>query len=349
MKLFLLALIGCVAVWFYLKKRPESESFKTELIQQISEGMNARDTKITSITRVNGGILSGDMYIKTLKLGETESSFFKDRRVSEYEVNVDGSREDVEHQDFASFNGVTVSPIHIVDNYFRGWSAKAIKINSMEMSLKTGGDTDQEALDNYATLFRKYESLDIKSISVTDGTVYWGSSSRTSGSIQNAQFKILKDQNSWSIEVNGGTFSYAWLENVELKDMKIICDASGKVTIQEASVALGKGILNFKAEFDIKAQPTVEGLYQFRRLNVLDLVGNRYDPWLGGQVKGVGTFSGALNSVEGITYNTTITLAADAKEVDNESDSAILIKGDKFPILDVVHLALYDVVPMVSF
>ena len=336
-KLLILAFIGSVFGWFYLKKKPETESFKTELASQIAEGMSASDVEIAAISRVNGGVLSGDIHVKSIKLAETEASFFKDRLISEYEVNADGTRTDVEHNEVASFNGVTISPVKITDNYFTGWSANNIKINDMELSLKTGADSDQEALDVYSSLFRKYESLNIKSISVANGTVYWGSSSKTVGSIKNGHFKILRNQNSWHIEVNEGIFSYAWLEDVELKNMKLVCDASGKVSVKEAHIILGKGELKFKAEFDIKAQPKVEGLYEFNRVNVLDLIGSKYEPWLGGQVKGLGTFSGYLNSVEGINYTTTITLSADSREENKETDSSIVIKGNKFPLLDVIQ------------
>ena len=137
--------------------------------------------------------------------------------------------------------------------------------------------------------------------------------------------------------MSGGRFSYGWLEDVELRDMKIVCDPSGKVTIQEAYVALGDGMFKFKAEFDIKAQPKVEGVYEFQHWDVLDFIGSKYEPWLEGRVQGVGTFSGSMNSADGITYNTTITLAAGEKEATEENDSFILIKGDKFPVLEVIQ------------
>ena len=173
-RLIILTLIAIVIAWFFLKKRPETEAFKEDLIQQVSDGMNASDVEIRSITRVNGGILSGDMYIKSLKLGETENSFFKNWRISERKVNVDRSRADVDIEDVTSLNGVTMSPLNIGDNYITGWSASRLDVNSMTISLKTGGDTDEQAREIYGELFRKYDSLNIKSISVNEGTVFWG-------------------------------------------------------------------------------------------------------------------------------------------------------------------------------
>jgi len=190
-KLVLLSLVLLIFAWFFLKKRPEMSSFKADLAQQIAEGLGAKDVEVKSTVRVNGGILSGDLYIKSLKLGESESTFFEDWRVSEFEVNADGTKTDIEVVDVASFSGITVSPLNITDNYITGWNADSISINNMEISLKTGDDTDELALKSYASLFREYETLDIKSISVVDGTVYWGAR-ETAGAIKNAQFDILK-------------------------------------------------------------------------------------------------------------------------------------------------------------
>lgn len=335
-RLIILTLIAIVIAWFFLKQRPETEAFKEDLIQQVSDGMNASDVEIRSITRVNGGILSGDMYIKSLKLGETENSFFKNWRISERKVNVDRSRTDVDIEDVTSLNGVTMSPLNIGDNYITGWSASQLDVNSMTISLKTGGDTDEQAREIYGELFRKYDSLNIKSISVNEGTVFWGGSQLTMGSIKDAQFDILRNKDSWEMNISGGRFSYAWLKDVELQSMKLTCDASDKIRIEKAVVALGEGSLTFNVDIEVCAQPKVKGDYSFERVGVIDLIGEEYENWLSGEVKGDGTFIGNLNSAEGIVYDTTVRLKANPRSKE-EAESSIFINGNKLKILEVIQ------------
>lgn len=337
LRLVVILLIGLVIAWFYLKGRVETDGFKEDVIQQVSQGLSADKVEIKSITRVSGGIISGDMFLKSLKLGETEKSFFEDWRVSEYKVNADGSKTEVEVVDVAKFNSIYVSPLNVADNVLSGWSAKEIRINSMELKLKTGAETDELALESYASLFRKYDSLELQSIKVTDGTVYWGGSKQTAGAIKNAHFDILKNKDEWVIEIVGGTLSYAWLEDVELETMRIVCNSSGEITVEAAYLTLGEGVLRFNADIEMLAQPKVRGSYEFKKMNVLDLIGQKYEKWIGGQVNGSGRYKGTLNSAEGITYDTTVNLTGDDKEIDEENDSTILIKGNEFDVLEVVQ------------
>ncbi len=336
-RLVILALIALIAVWFLLKNKIETDGFKDDVTQQISKGMNASNVEISSISRVNGGVLSSDMLISNLKLGETEKSFFKDWKTTEYEVNADGSKNDVEVHHSASLSGVNVSPLNISDSYFNVWNARNVKINSMDIKLKTGANTDAEAQEAYASIFKKYDSLKLSFINVVDGTIRWGNSAKTAGEIKNADFEILRKEESWEIGITGGTLSYAWLQGVNILQMKVICNASGKIEFNQAYVKVGEGVLAFSGEINVLATPEVEGLYEFSKINISDFIGTEYERYISGKINGKGSYRGTLNSAEGITYETSITLSENESDSPEVADSVLVIKGREFELLDVVQ------------
>jgi len=98
---------------------------------------------------------------------------------------------------------------------------------------------------------------------------------------------------------------------------------------------VGGGNVTFNVDIDIMAQPKIEGDYDIKNVAILDLVGEKYQKWLEGMLSGSGTFIGRLNSSEGITYDTTITLPLESEDV--KKGNTIAIKGNEFAILEVIQ------------
>ena len=343
-RLLILAVIGLIIFWFFLTIRPGTQTFKTELKQQLAEGLNAGEVEISNIARDNGGILAGELSIASLALGETQSSFFEDWYLIEEEVSVVGRRSEVEKTKRASFEGIHLSPLGIGDNYFTGWSGEKLSILKMELKLKTGAETDDLAMAAYSSLFKKYETLNIDSIQVFDADLLWGNSETSAGSIKGAQLNIVKNKESWEINIIGGRFSHGWLKDADIKEMKVTCASSGIVAIESASFSLGDGELKLNASIQIQAQPALRGNYSIQNVEVLDLIGDSYKDWLGGTIDGTGELSGKLNSTEGIKVTTTVNLDGTPKRIlgantdPKTKDSVLMIRGDNIQLLKIMQL-----------
>lgn len=347
-RLLILALIGLVVFWFYLTSMPNSAAFKLDVEQQIAKGLNAGEVEISRVSRAMSGFLTGEMKLSTVSLGETPTSFFEDWHVMEEDVSVVGRRSIIDQKKTATFEGVSLSPLGIGDNYFSGWSLKEMKILKMELKLKTGDTTDEEAMASYSSLFKEYESLNIDTIQVFDATLLWGYSETTAGAIRGAQLDITKGLDSWEIIITGGTFSHNWLQDATINKMKVICMPTGEVKIESASLRLGEGILNFDASIQVKAEPELKGSYSFENVEVTDLIGDSYEDWLDGNLEGAGLIEGKMNSAEGIKITTKIELSGSAKSLvtsdasfeskNGENDNVLIIRGDNLPLLKLMQM-----------
>ena len=347
-RLLILGVIGLAICWFYLTSRPDSIEFREDVQRQMEVGLNASDVKISNITRDKGGLITGEMLIAALSMGETETSFFEDWFVTEEEVSAVGRRSLVEKKNTASFEGIHLSPLGLGDNYISGWSGKELKILKMELKLKTGAETDKLALETYSSLFKEYESLKIDNIQVFDANLLWGYSEVTSGSIKGAQLNIVRGQDSWEINVTGGRFSHGWLKDAEISGMKVICNRSGEVVIDSATFIIGDGELGLKASIKIQSQPKLTGTYAFKDIDVVDLIGEQYEDWFDGEVDGQGEISGNLNSEEGIKAVTIIELNGSSQRAtteyskteskEGENDSILIIRGENFQFLKTMQI-----------
>ncbi len=352
-RLVILFLIGVIVFWFYLTSRLGSEAFKEDVQDQLAHGMNAGEVEISSINREKGGILSGEMVMSSLSMGETDLSFFEDWVVKEETVSVVGRRSVVERKNSATFEGVRLLPLGIGDNYFSGvgWSFKALNILKGELKLKTGAASDELALASYASLFKEYESFNLSTIEIYDTTIHWGHSESSAGVIRGAQLNISRKGEDWEILVTGGSFSHGWLKEASISEMKILCKKAGEVVIESALFTIGEGEMKLSARILVGAKPEVAGTYSFRGVKVLDLVGEGYDKWLGGEIDGKGVISGNMNTAGGIKLVTTVPLMGNPKRrggfdsfgpsdtsapVGNES--ILVVRGDAFPLLKLFQM-----------
>jgi hypothetical protein len=130
--------------------------------------------------------------------------------------------------------------------------------------------------------------------------------------------------------------------------MKVICKSSGEVVIESASFKLGAGELKLNASIQVKSQPELTGNYSFDDVEVIDLIGESYEEWLGGTIDGSGVLSGKFNSVEGIKVATTVKLNGNSRSMSGidkglkfngeKKASSLIIRGDRFQLLKILQM-----------
>jgi len=336
-RLLLVALVGLVIFWFYLQSRPNSEGFRLELEEQIKLGTNAAKVKVKSAERYKASLLDGQLKISDITLAGSENSFYEDW----YADEVDGERNEL------LARAVVVQPLGIGDGVLNGWSGKKITVAHLQCHLKTGAESDELAMQSYLSLFKEYDSLVVNNIVIEDAHIGWGYDTSL-GSIEGAEIEALKQNGVWKISVKGGAFSHGWLQNAKIDSMEIECHPNGSVNIVSADLSMGDGSFSFDASIQIKSKPIVEGKFAFEGVEVTQLVGEEYGRWLDGQLKGKGTLAGMLNSRQGISSTTEISLdappaiplsaATDAPEQRKikDSDSFLVLRG-RFPILQAMQ------------
>ena len=358
-RLLIIFIIGMLIFWFYLKNRPSSDGFKNLVENNLKVGTNASSAEIKSIERYKGGLLEAKMKISNFQLGSSKATFFEDYYVQEEERDLKGNKTLKEVKKQLTVHTAIIFPLGIGDGLLNGWSGKKITLGSLHCHLKTGGDTDEEAMTAYSSLFKDYKDLVVDSINIETATISWGYGI-SKGSIKGAEIEALRNGDKWTFSIRGGVFSHGWLKNTDINSMEIECHKNGLIKITEADLGVGeKGSLSFSASIQMKAKPVVTGEYEFKAVEVLDLVGEEYAQYLGGRIKGTGTLKGTLNSVSGVAAKTSITLEAPSREklraieraqrksrnIDKESDlelasleqkkleeSDIVIRGN-FPLL----------------
>lgn len=346
-RLFLVVLIGLVIFWFYLKGRPSSESFKLDLEQQIKAGTNAASVEVKSVARYKGGLLDAQLKISNFTLGGSDTSFYEDWYAEETERDINGNVYKVNNRKELVARSAVIQPLGLGDGLLNGWSGKKISLGSLHCHLKTGAESDEQALASYMSIFKGYESLVVNNITIEDAHIGWGYDT-SRGSIKGAEIEALKQNGVWKITVTGGIFTHGWLKNANINEMSIECHKDGKVKILAADLRVGGGVFSFDADIQMKSKPIVEGKFAFEGVEVTDLVGDEYGLWLDGQLKGSGTLAGSLNSLEGIRTTTAIELtappltaegndtdAADSKKI-KASDSFLIVRG-RFPILKAMQ------------
>jgi len=346
-RLFIVLLIGLIIFWFYLKNRPNSESYKEDLATQIKAGTNAESVEIKSVERYKGGLLDAQLKISNFTLGGSETSFYEDWYAEEKERDINGNVYLEKKRKQLVVQAAVVQPLGIGDGILHGWSGKKITLGSLQCHLKTGAETNEKAMASYLSLFKGYDSLTVNNIIIDEANIGWGYEI-SKGSIKGAAIEALKQNGVWKITVTGGTFSHGWLQNAGIKTMSIECHDDGLVKIVSAELRIGDGTISFDAEIQIKSKPVVKGKFEFKGIEVIDLVGKEYAAWLDGQVQGKGTLDGTLNSLSGIKSVTTVTLnappttpATPAGETAivqkvSSDDSFLVIRG-KFPILKAMQ------------
>lgn len=325
-RLVILAVIGLAITWYILANRPSKESFREEVEEKIIAAMGASDGNVKNVGRKRGGLMSADLWIASIELKPSESSFYESWFGQEQSTSLgNAATREIKRHFLAT--GVTLSPMKLGDGLWSGWSMRSAQINHLELKIKVGAESDTAAMQAYSQIFKPQETLKLQTISVQETDIYWGYDESSAGKIEKAKTEITRKDGNWVLGIEGGTFSHGWLKNASIVSMQVTLAPDGTVTISDAELTLGKGMLKFEAVLNVAASPSINGTYEFEKVGVLDLIGEKYSRFFNGTLEGSGTLTGKLNTAEGLITTTKVHLS---------EDSPLIIRN-VFPILQTLR------------
>lgn len=275
------ALVVAAGVFgFYLLQRVKSESFTESLNVALAEGLGAREAKVLDFSRVQG-----EVQIRRVGAEGGDAAFFR---------SLDA--------------GNVRFKMGLLDGMTGVWDAGTLQAKWMEIEVKAGADTPEEAKAYGKSLFQEWKGFDFSSIEVDQATVRWGFSQRTSGRISKSHLVATRSRGGWRFEFDGGTFSQNWLKDLMIEKLVMECDSSG-LKITKAEFKKGDGEVTFKnvavAGGD---QPVVSGKVEISKMSLADVLPEAVQPFAEGVISGDFTLSGSTNSVEGLQLEGDVTL-----------------------------------------
>lgn len=299
--LFLVALAGM----YYLVKRPTTMKFTDSLVESFKAGFSASEAEMRGFTRIQG------------ELGI-------------YLLSLQGGKE-------TFYNAMVLRDIRCKMGYIDGirgrWDPGAVSVSRLVMELRAGADDAKSAGMFSKAIFRKSESVAVKTIEIADANINWGYSERTRGFIEHSVLKIQRTDNGLRLNFKGGAFSQNWLRKIEIVDLVINCDPDGFV-FEKAELRDGQGTVDFSGLKVVGGErPMVTGTAKIRRLDLEGLVPVALRNYVEGSISGDFSVTGSTNSSDGIAYAGQVTL--DGKDKVTLRDRIHLLKA--LTTVDYVH------------
>ncbi|NWK56094.1 hypothetical protein HW115_10775 [Verrucomicrobiaceae bacterium N1E253] len=312
LRLIIVLLVASLVFWIYLIRRIGNADFQEGVRAGIETRLHGKDCKIGSI-RKDRDIAS----ISMVSIEGTDDSFYHSLRARLVRMNM-----------------------KLTDGLIGKWNGGGLFVERLDIDLKGGGANDEEAAKAYAALFDGYGQFQFDWLEVNKTNLSWGYSANNKGHIRESRMTAARDEDSWTLEFRGGTFSQNWLSQLTIEKLVVRCDASG-VHLKEGVLTSGKGKLRFKLDMGEGGQPEAEGSLVLESMPVKSLLPASYAEWMEGNVSGKGTIGGSTNSQEGIVLNLALSL---------DDGDVLVLRDNSLPILSALSVVdVYNSYRKISF
>lgn len=281
--------------WVYLVKRTDSPQFPLVLASDLQTTLSGQNAKVTGFQQSKG-----QGYIHNLQVKGTADSFFDQLEAREVRFQMD-----------------------VLDGVKGTWNLGPLRLTSMDMIVKAGADSDEDAAKAIGSLFHTYQKHRFGVIEVTSANVYWGYSDKTRGSITGSRLVASKlNENTWKLEFKGGHISQNWIHGWAIDHLTVLCSRSG-LQINEMVFRQGRGKLTGKLNVTSGAKPMWDGKLQMEALPLDSALPDMFSGMLEGSITGQLTVSGSTNSQEGLYYRGDLLI---------EKDDQVVLR-DRIPLL----------------
>lgn len=280
-RLLFLLLIAVVVAWIYFANRVDYEWFQQDLGESISLALGAESATVTAVDGTRGHLV-----LQRVTLEGGEKSFF-------YDAEIRGLR----------------TRMGFLDGMVGEWDGDLVIMESLDLSVKSGADSNEAATQAFQALFKVPENFDFQSIEVKSTTIRWGYTALHRGSIEGANLKARRRaEGGWQLIFTGGTFSQNWLRRFAIERMEVTVTEESvdfvemRLTKEGGSVAM-TGRLVSGGE-----RPTLEGSGQIKGLPLWSVMDAEYWGFIDGNVSGDIRLSGSTNSQEGFAIEVDVEL-----------------------------------------
>jgi hypothetical protein len=296
--------LGAIAL-FFLMKRPEQASFKTDLRNQIVAGLDAEWGVMRSFSRSQNRAMIRHLIIK----GGADS----------YVENMEAA-------------GIRFR-MGLLDGFNGRWKPNAITVERMSISVKAGAETPEEAAKLANSLTKTFDKVKFQNLESSQTRVSWGYSERTMGSISGSKMLAMREGKGWRLQFTGGVFEQNWLRNMQIKELVLVCDDQGLVVEKgEFEIKMQTGMSDGKiGKVSLRQvkiaggpRPDFSGTVVLENVPLEPLLQESYHSYFDGRVSGELKIFGSTNSPDGVSLGGRISL--------NEGDSLTL--RSRLPLLN---------------
>jgi hypothetical protein len=279
-KLLVALLVAAGAFGVYLVKRVDSPTFRESLNSGLAAGLGGTEAKVLDFSRAQG-----EVQIRRVGVEGGERSFFRSLDAGNLRMKMG-----------------------LLDGIVGTWNAGTLIAKWIEIDLKAGANSAEEAKAMGESLFRQWERFRFSSLEVDEATLRWGFSQRTQGRIEKSHLMATRSPDGWRLVFNGGTFSQNWMKNLEIVEM-VVEIGSGGLKVTKGEFKCGGGEVVFK-ELAVSGgeKPEVGGRAEVGKVNLAEFIPLAVQPFIEGVISGNFALSGSTNSVEGIQIEGDVTL-----------------------------------------
>jgi len=289
----LIALLVAVAGFgIYLVKRVDSGSFVQSLDESLAKGLSASEARVVELRRTQG-----DALIHRVGVEGSDTSFFH---------SLDAGNIRFKMPILAGISGL--------------WKAGTLQAKRLEMEVKAGADSAEQAKAIGNALFRDWDNFNFSSVEVDETSIHWGDNSeanrlmgfspRAAGGIEKSRMIATRSPEGWRLVFTGGRFSQNWLKDLVIESMvieigrgglvfkqgKFKCGAEGTVVFHDVAVSGGE-------------KPQVSGKVELTNVELESFLPQTATSLVEGRISGELAVSGSTNMMEGIHFEGDIRLA----------------------------------------
>lgn len=278
-RLLILLLIGAVGFAFYLSKKFDSTDFQNGLRDRFSEGVAASDAQISGFKREQGRAR-----IRRIGAEGTSTSFFQTLEAGNVSFKM------------SFLNGLSGN-----------WDAGIIEGNWIDVQVKAGANSPEEAAAAAETLFKRRRNFDVLGLEFSKARVTWGYDKRV-GEIEDSKLTANRVSEGWRFNFRGGRFTQNWIRDFEIEEIVMLCTPS-ELIVEKGVLLAGDGRVEFK---DVRIEggelPQISGRLIFKNIPIESLVPEKILERVDGSISAELEFSGSTNSAEGLFLQGPVTL-----------------------------------------
>jgi hypothetical protein len=299
-KLLVVLLVAAGGFGIYLLQRVKTDSFKDYLNAGLAGGLGATEAQVLDFERSQGIV-----QIRLIGAEGGEGTFFRSLDAGNVRLKM------------GLLAGIAGS-----------WDAGTLQAKWLEIDLKAGADSAEQAKKQSAAFFRDWENFRFSSIEVYQATVRWGFSPRTQGWIERSNLVATRGKDSWRLEFTGGTLTQNWLRKLEIVELVVNCTPGG-LEVVKGEFKVGGGSV-FLRDVTISGgdQPQVGGAVEISQADLASFLPDPAKPLVEGVISGTFALSGSTNSAEGLQMEGDVTLGG---------GNLIAIR-EKLPLLNALSL-----------
>jgi len=275
-RLLIFAVILALGGVYYLFKRTDQNTFRTELRQSISESIGANQLAMRGARRSQG-----NLEISRLASEGGPDTFFEFIEIRNLKCNMG-----------------------LLDGLVGIWNPGTIGINRLDLQLRAGTDTPEYSANIGEIIFRNFENIEIQNIDIASANIGWGYSERTRGRIDDTQVRLRREGENWRVTLRGGRFSQNWLRDLDVDELVVICSPDG-IVFEKAELRQGdSGTVDFTGlKVSASDRPEVRGVAKVRNLNLEPILPPAARSFVEGVISSDFTVSGSTNTIEGIGFD----------------------------------------------